>query len=45
MNEKSIWYWAPNDKRTIRNIGAKPAVYQVVKVTWTRRQKSWRVSQ
>ena len=33
MNEGSIWYWAPNDKRTIRNIGAKPAVYQVVKVT------------
>jgi len=33
MNEGSMLYWAPNDKRTIRNIGSKPAIYQVVKVT------------
>jgi uncharacterized cupin superfamily protein len=28
----SFFYCAPNDKRTFRNIGAVPAVYQVVKV-------------
>lgn len=27
----SFFYCAPNDKRTIRNIGATPAVYQVIK--------------
>jgi quercetin dioxygenase-like cupin family protein len=28
----SFFYCAPNDKRTFRNIGATPAVYQVIKV-------------
>jgi quercetin dioxygenase-like cupin family protein len=28
----SFFYCAPNDKRTFRNIGAVPAVYQVIKV-------------
>jgi quercetin dioxygenase-like cupin family protein len=33
MNQGSMWYWVPNDKRTVRNIGTTPAVYQVIKVT------------
>ena len=33
MNEGSLMYWAPNDKRTMRNIGTKPVSYQVVRVT------------
>jgi len=33
MNQGSLLYWAPNDKRTIRNIGATPASYQVIRVT------------
>jgi quercetin dioxygenase-like cupin family protein len=32
LNEGSMFYWAPNDKRTIRNIGTTPATYQVIKV-------------
>ncbi|MGB6544222.1 MAG: cupin domain-containing protein, partial [Candidatus Acidiferrales bacterium] len=28
----SLFYIAPNDKRTLKNIGATPAVYQVIKV-------------
>ncbi len=28
----SMLYWAPNDKRTLRNLGATPASYQVIKV-------------
>jgi quercetin dioxygenase-like cupin family protein len=32
INEGSMLYWAPNDKRTIRNIGTTPASYQVIKV-------------
>jgi quercetin dioxygenase-like cupin family protein len=32
INEGSMIYWAPNDKRTIRNIGATPASYQVIRV-------------
>ena len=32
MQEGSMLYWAPNDKRTVRNIGAGPATYQVIKV-------------
>jgi quercetin dioxygenase-like cupin family protein len=28
----SVLYWAPNDRRTIRNIGTTPASYQVIKV-------------
>ncbi|MGD0841955.1 MAG: cupin domain-containing protein [Candidatus Acidiferrales bacterium] len=32
INAGSFFYCAPNDKRTFRNIGAVPAVYQVIKV-------------
>jgi quercetin dioxygenase-like cupin family protein len=32
INAGSVLYWAPNDKRTIRNIGTTPASYQVIKV-------------
>jgi quercetin dioxygenase-like cupin family protein len=28
----SVLYWAPNDKRAVRNIGTTPASYQVIKV-------------
>jgi quercetin dioxygenase-like cupin family protein len=33
MNEGSLLYWAPNDKRTLRNIGTTPTSYQVIRVT------------
>jgi quercetin dioxygenase-like cupin family protein len=33
MNAGSLLYWAPNDKRTLRNIGTAPASYQVIRVT------------
>jgi quercetin dioxygenase-like cupin family protein len=33
MNQGSFIYWAPNDKRSIRNIGPTPASYQVFRVT------------
>ena len=33
MNAGSLLYWAPNDKRSLRNIGATPASYQVIRVT------------
>ena len=33
MNQGSLLYWAPNDKRTLRNIGSTPASYQVIRVT------------
>ena len=29
----SLLYWAPDDKRTLRNLGATPASYQVIRVT------------
>jgi XRE family transcriptional regulator, regulator of sulfur utilization len=32
MKEGSMLYWAPNDKRTLRNLGATPASYQVIRV-------------
>jgi quercetin dioxygenase-like cupin family protein len=32
IKEGSVFYCAPNDKRTFRNIGATPASYQVIKV-------------
>ncbi|MGD1086575.1 MAG: cupin domain-containing protein [Verrucomicrobiota bacterium] len=32
IKEGSVFYCAPNDKRTFRNIGATPAAYQVIKV-------------
>jgi quercetin dioxygenase-like cupin family protein len=33
MNEGSLVYWAPNVKRTLRNIGVTPTSYQVIRVT------------
>ena len=33
MNAGSLLYWAPNDKRMLRNIGTVPASYQVFRVT------------
>jgi quercetin dioxygenase-like cupin family protein len=33
MNAGSLLYWAPNDKRTLRNIGSTPTSYQVIRVT------------
>jgi XRE family transcriptional regulator, regulator of sulfur utilization len=32
LKEGSFFYCAPNDKRTCKNIGATPAVYQVIKI-------------
>jgi quercetin dioxygenase-like cupin family protein len=32
LKEGSLFYCAPNDKRTFKNIGATPAAYQVIKV-------------
>lgn len=32
MKEGSFFYCAPNDKRTLKNIGTTPAVYQVLKI-------------
>jgi quercetin dioxygenase-like cupin family protein len=32
LKDGSLFYCAPNDKRTFRNIGTAPAVYQVIKV-------------
>lgn len=40
MNAGSMLYWAPNDKRTLRNLGATPASYQVVKVLSDKSPKS-----
>jgi len=39
MNEGSLLYWAPNDKRTLRNIGSTPASYQVIRVTSSKSPK------
>jgi quercetin dioxygenase-like cupin family protein len=33
MNEGSLLYWAPNDKRNLRNVGSTPTSYQVIRVT------------
>jgi quercetin dioxygenase-like cupin family protein len=33
MNEGSLLYWAPNVKRTLRNVGSVPTSYQVFRVT------------
>lgn len=33
MNAGSLMYWAPNDKRTLRNIGTTPASYLVIRAT------------
>ena len=32
MSEGSVLYWAPNDKRTLRNIGTTPTSYQIIRV-------------
>ncbi len=33
LTEGSLFYFAPNDRRTFKNIGTTPATYQVFKVT------------
>ena len=33
MTAGSLFYWAPNDRRTLRDIGSAPASYQVIRVT------------
>ena len=33
MNAGSLVYWAPNVKRTLRNLGTTPTSYQVIRVT------------
>jgi XRE family transcriptional regulator, regulator of sulfur utilization len=40
MKQGTLIYWAPNDKRTIRNIGDTPASYQVIRVTPARSAKA-----
>ena len=40
MNQGSLLYWAPNDKRTLRNIGSTPASYQVIRVTSAKSPKA-----
>jgi quercetin dioxygenase-like cupin family protein len=40
MNEGSLMYWAPNDKRTLRNIGTTPTSYQVIRVTSAKSPKA-----
>jgi quercetin dioxygenase-like cupin family protein len=40
MKEGSLLYWAPNDKRTIRNVGTTPATYHVIRVTSARSPKA-----
>jgi quercetin dioxygenase-like cupin family protein len=40
MNEGSLLYWAPNDKRTLRNIGSTSTSYQVIRVTSAKSPKA-----
>jgi quercetin dioxygenase-like cupin family protein len=40
MNEGSLMYWAPNDKRTLRNVGTTPTSYQVIRVTSAKSPKA-----
>ena len=40
MNAGSFAYWAPNDKRGIRNLGTTPASYQVIRVISERSPKA-----
>jgi quercetin dioxygenase-like cupin family protein len=39
MSAGSLLYWAPDDKRSLRNIGSTPASYQVFRVTSARSPK------
>ena len=39
MSAGSLLYWAPNDKRALRNIGTTPASYQVIRVTSSKSPK------
>jgi quercetin dioxygenase-like cupin family protein len=40
MNEGSLMYWAPNDKRSLRNVGTTPTSYQVIRVTSAKSPKA-----
>jgi hypothetical protein len=39
MNAGSVLFWAPNVKRTIKNLGSTPASYQVFRVTTAKSPK------
>ncbi|MGA1981981.1 MAG: cupin domain-containing protein [Acidobacteriaceae bacterium] len=39
MNAGSVLFWAADDKRSLRNIGATPASYQVIRVTTAKSPK------
>jgi quercetin dioxygenase-like cupin family protein len=40
MDEGSLLYWAPNVKRTLRNVGTTPVSYQVIRVTSAKSPKA-----
>ena len=43
LKEGSVFYYAPNDKRTaFKNIGTTPATYHVIKVISARTHRSRR---
>ena len=39
MHAGSVMFWAANDKRSLRNLGATPASYQVIRVTTAKSPK------
>jgi quercetin dioxygenase-like cupin family protein len=40
LHQGSMLYWAPNDRRSVRNIGPTPAAYQVIRVISTKSPKT-----
>ena len=40
MNAGSFAYWAPNDKRSLRNLGSTPVSYQVIRVVTDKSPKA-----
>ncbi len=40
MKEGSVLYWAPGDKRGLRNVGTGPASYEVIRVTSAKSPKA-----
>ena len=39
MHAGSVMFWAADDKRSLRNLGATPASYQVIRVTTAKSPK------
>jgi hypothetical protein len=39
MHAGSVLFWAADDKRSLRNLGATPASYQVIRVTTAKSPK------